>query len=170
MSSYNCCRLPTDPFQKDKWLSFIFSNSSTSQEKLPNKVFLCSFHFEKKCYEQISENKFRLKKNAIPTIPHRYSERFSKTPNSEELPIEVQNSNCYNKEEVVISDEGESIEDIASEVALLGGKLECLTSFTVEICKLKEKIAEQTITIQRLKSALKQKGFLWKKNVYAVKR
>lgn len=57
-------RLPADPDIKQSWLEFIKRHTLKS---IPKNVFLCSLHFEKDCFEYLS-NTLRLKKNSVPTI------------------------------------------------------------------------------------------------------
>ena len=71
-------RLPKDPKLAEKWISNINLDS-----KLPNQTYLCSEHFEERCFDTHhdmrqrlmspnAKSSRRLVKGAVPTIfPHR---------------------------------------------------------------------------------------------------
>lgn len=57
-------------------------------------------------------------------------------------------------------------EALASQVELLGKKLESLTSVTIENIKLKNTVAALTSEIHKLKSEIGNKNYLWKKKCF----
>ncbi|XP_063909130.1 uncharacterized protein LOC135126865 isoform X2 [Zophobas morio] len=145
-------RCPQKPELKKLWTDFLYLHLENSVSV--NNFFLCSFHFEEKCFDRTSAQKVVLRPHSVPTISYTYEERITNV-------VTFRGNETHHTEvcDAPSVEPQQNIEDeLSNKVFEITKKLENLTTKTCanvllkqQINNLKTLVSQQQCTIKTLK-------------------
>ncbi|XP_063931198.1 uncharacterized protein LOC135143250 [Zophobas morio] len=145
-------RCPQKPELKKLWTDFLYLHLRNSVSV--NNFFLCSFHFEEKCFDRTSAQKVVLRPHSVPTISYTYEERITNV-------VTFRGNETHHTEvcDAPSVEPQQNIEDeLSNKVFEITKKLENLTTKTCanvllkqQINNLKTLVSQQQCTIKTLK-------------------
>ncbi|KAJ3656723.1 hypothetical protein Zmor_015773 [Zophobas morio] len=145
-------RCPQKPELKKLWTDFLYLHLGNSVSV--NNFFLCSFHFEEKCFDRTSAQKVVLRPHSVPTISYTYEERITNV-------VTFRGNETHHTEvcDAPSVEPQQNIEDeLSNKVFEITKKLENLTTKTCanvllkqQINNLKTLVSQQKFTIKTLK-------------------
>ncbi|KAJ3662093.1 hypothetical protein Zmor_006454 [Zophobas morio] len=145
-------RCPQKPELKKLWTDFLYLHLGNSVSV--NNFFLCSFHFEEKCFDRTSAQKVVLRPHSVPTISYTYEERITNV-------VTFRGNETHHTEvcDAPSVEPQQNIEDeLSNKVFEITKKLENLTTKTCanvllkqQINNLKTLVSQQQCTIKTLK-------------------